>query len=52
MSTGAIVVLFLTLAVVAVIPVWPYSKTWGYAPCGSLGVMLLFLGALAAMGRF
>lgn len=51
MSLGAIILLVLTVAVVGVIPAWPYSKDWGYAPCGSLGIMLAFLTAMFLLGK-
>ncbi|MBI2560109.1 MAG: DUF3309 domain-containing protein [Planctomycetes bacterium] len=35
-----ILVVILILILVGVIPVWPYSLAWGYAPCGSLGLVV------------
>lgn len=51
MSQGAIILLVLSLAVVGVIPAWPYSKSWGYAPLGSLSIMLAFLAAMVLLGK-
>jgi hypothetical protein len=51
MSLGAIIVLVLILAVAGVIPAWPYSRSWGYAPSGALSVMLVFLGAMVVLGK-
>jgi hypothetical protein len=27
-------------ALIAVLPVWPHSRGWGYAPAGMVGVIL------------
>lgn len=43
-----IVVLVLVLAVV---PAWPYSRDWGYAPSGLLGTVLLVLLVLVLLGK-
>jgi Protein of unknown function (DUF3309) len=32
-------------------PAWPYSRGWGYAPSGTLGVILIVLLLLALSGR-
>lgn len=37
---GAIVLLLLLLAV---LPSWGYSRSWGYGPSGILGFLLLLL---------
>lgn len=39
LSTLLLVVLILLL--IGAIPSWPYSRGWGYAPSGALGVILL-----------
>ncbi|PJA79804.1 MAG: DUF3309 domain-containing protein [Nitrospirae bacterium CG_4_9_14_3_um_filter_51_5] len=49
MSTLAIIVLVLLL--VGVLPTWPHSANWGYAPSGGLGLVLLILIILALTGR-
>jgi hypothetical protein len=51
MSLGAIILLILILAIVGVIPVWPYSKSWGPAPSGALAVMLAFILAMVILGK-
>jgi hypothetical protein len=42
---GIMLLLFLVLFQVAVTPVWPYSRTWGYAPSGivALGVIVMLV---------
>jgi hypothetical protein len=32
-------------------PAWPYSRGWGYAPSGTLGIILIVLLLLALSGR-
>lgn len=49
MST--IVIIVLILLVVGVLPTWPHSANWGYAPSGGLGLILLILIILALTGR-
>lgn len=35
---------FLVVLLIAVVPVWPYSRRWGYAPTlGAVVVLLAFL---------
>ena len=49
MSTIVIVVLVLLL--LGVLPTWPHSANWGYAPSGGLGLVLLILVILVLTGR-
>jgi hypothetical protein len=51
MSLGMILVIVLILALVGVIPTWPHSRSWGYAPSGGLGLVVLILVILLVMGR-
>lgn len=36
---------------IGAIPVWSYSRDWGFAPAGIVGTELLVLFALLATGR-
>jgi hypothetical protein len=38
MSLGTILLIVLILVLIGVIPTWPHSKNWGYAPGGVLGL--------------
>ena len=49
LSTILIVVLILLL--VGALPTWPYSASWGYAPGGLLGTVLVIIVILALLGR-
>lgn len=48
---STILIIILILALVGAIPVWPYSKNWGYFPGGTVGLILLILLILSLMGR-
>jgi hypothetical protein len=49
MSTILLVILILLL--VGALPTWPHSRSWGYAPSGLLGVVLVVLLILLLLGR-
>jgi hypothetical protein len=51
MSLGAILLIVLILILIGVLPTWPYSASWGYAPTGLVGVVVLALVVLWALGR-
>jgi hypothetical protein len=51
MSIGTILIIILILALLGVIPVWPHSRSWGYAPSGVVGLIVLVLIILFLMGR-
>ncbi|HEX9108334.1 MAG TPA: DUF3309 family protein [Longimicrobiales bacterium] len=43
-------ILLIVLLLLAV-PVWPYSRGWGYFPSGILGLVVLILIILLLVGR-
>jgi hypothetical protein len=51
MSLGTILVIVLILILVGVIPTWPHSRSWGYAPSGAIGLILVILLILFLLGR-
>ncbi len=51
MSLGTILLIVLILLLVGAIPSWPYSRSWGYAPSGVLGLVVLIIVVLLLMGR-
>lgn len=51
MSLGTLLLIILILMLVGVIPTWPHSRSWGYAPSGTLGLVLLIIIILLLMGR-
>ena len=46
-----ILVVVLVLMLLGAIPTWPHSRNWGYAPSGTLGLLLIVLVILALSGR-
>lgn len=51
MTLGTILIIVLVLILVGVIPTWPHSRRWGYAPGGVVGVLLIILLVLLLTGR-
>ncbi|HYN78454.1 MAG TPA: DUF3309 family protein [Lamprocystis sp. (in: g-proteobacteria)] len=51
MSLGTILLVVLILLLIGVIPAWPHSRSWGYAPSGVLGAVVLILVVLLLLGR-
>ncbi len=48
---GTALLVLLVLMLVGVLPRWPHSRNWGYAPSGGLGVVLLIVLVLVLSGR-
>lgn len=48
---GTIVLVALILMLIGVIPTWPHSRNWGYAPSGGLGLVILILVILIVLGK-
>ena len=51
MTIGTILLIILVLLLIGAIPSWPHSRSWGYAPSGGLGLLVLILVVLMVMGR-
>ncbi len=51
MSLGTILLIVLILMLIGVIPTWPHSRSWGYAPSGVLGLIVIIILILLVMGR-
>ena len=49
MST--LLLIILVLLVLAALPTWPYSASWGYYPSGGLGLALLIVLILVLSWR-
>ena len=48
---GTILVIILILMLVGALPRWGYSKSWGAAPSGGVGLILVIVLILVLMGR-
>ena len=51
MSIGTILLIILVLMLLGVLPTWPYSGGWGYYPSGGIGLLLIIVIVLLAVGR-
>ena len=49
MQTLLIIILILIL--IGSLPSWPYSRGWGYAPSGILGIVVIVVLILLLTGR-
>ena len=47
---GTILLIILVLLVIGALPTWPYSSGWGYYPSGGLGLLLVIILILVALG--
>jgi len=43
MTLGTILLILLVLMLLGAVPAWPYSRGWGYAPSGILGLLVVIL---------
>ena len=43
MSLGTIILILLVLMLLGVVPTWSHSRSWGYAPSGVLGTILVIV---------
>jgi len=48
---GMLLLIIVILLLVGAIPSWPHSKSWGYAPIGTLGVVLAVVIVLLLLGH-
>ena len=48
---GTILLVILILMLLGAVPTWPHSRSWGYAPSGGLGLVVVILLILVLTGR-
>ncbi len=46
-----ILLIILILFLIGGLPRWPHSRSWGYAPSGSIGLIAIILIVLLLTGR-
>ncbi len=51
MAISTILFVILLLFLVGALPSWPYSRNWGYAPSGAIGVIAIVLLVMVLLGR-
>ncbi|GLU40382.1 hypothetical protein Pssp01_44750 [Pseudomonas sp. NBRC 100443] len=49
-TMGTILLVILILLLIGGLPVYPYSRSWGYGPSGILGVVLVVLLVMLLLG--
>ncbi|CAG0943769.1 hypothetical protein BROC_02401 [Candidatus Brocadiaceae bacterium] len=52
MPISTILIVVLILILLGVIPTWPHSRSWGYAPTGVIGLIVVIILILMLLGRF
>lgn len=48
---GTVLLIVLILMLIGGLPLYPYSRKWGYGPGGILGFLLIVLVILMVLGR-
>lgn len=48
---GTVLLVVLILILLGALPTWPHSRSWGYAPSGGLGLIVVILIILLLLGR-
>ncbi len=48
---STIVIVLLIVMLLGALPSWPYSRSWGYYPSGTIGTLLLIVLALLLLGQ-
>jgi len=51
MTLATVLLVVLIVMLVAAIPSWPYSQSWGYWPSCGLGLVVIVVIVLLLMGR-
>lgn len=51
MGLGTILLIVLILILIGIIPTWPHSQNWGYAPSGGVGLVVIIIIVLLLLGR-
>ncbi len=48
---GTLILIILVLALIGALPTWPHSRSWGYAPSGLTGLVVVILLIMLLTGR-
>jgi hypothetical protein len=51
MTLGTILLIVLVLFLVGALPTWPHSRSWGYAPSGVMGLLVVILLIMLLTGN-
>ncbi|MCX6131315.1 MAG: DUF3309 domain-containing protein [Proteobacteria bacterium] len=52
MSARNLLLVLIILILVGLVPVWPYSRGWGYGPSGGLGLILGIFIVMVILGKW
>jgi hypothetical protein len=47
---GTLLLIVLILLLIGAFPAWPHSRSWGYAPSGTVGIVVIVVLVLVLMG--
>ncbi|HEX3635949.1 MAG TPA: DUF3309 family protein [Paraburkholderia sp.] len=47
---GTILLIVLILLLIGAFPSWPHSRSWGYAPTGGIGIVVIVVIVLLVAG--
>jgi len=50
MSIGLILLIILILVLVGALPSWPHSRSWGYMPSGTVGLIVIIVVVMLLLG--
>ncbi|MBY8607680.1 MAG: DUF3309 domain-containing protein [Burkholderia sp.] len=48
---GTILIVILILLLIGAFPSWPHSRSWGYWPSGSVGLVVVIVVVLVLLGH-
>lgn len=48
----SLLLILLVVLLLASVPAWGYSRSWGYYPSGTVGLILIILVIMMMLGRF
>lgn len=48
---GTILIIILILMLVGAFPAWPHSRSWGYWPSSTVGMIVIIVVILVLMGQ-
>ncbi|MDX6712748.1 MAG: hypothetical protein QOH96_3764 [Blastocatellia bacterium] len=48
---GIILIVVLVVLLIGAAPSWPHSRSWGYYPSGTIGLVLVIVLILLLLGR-
>ena len=51
MTIGTILLVVLILILIGALPTWGHSRSWGYAPSGVTGLLVVILLIMLVTGR-